>query len=199
MGYGDGRNDLYVLARQFLGLLSSQDDVLVVGQNDHLIAGDVLYRLEQLFGAGIHRLSAGDDNAGAQTLKYSRQSLTGCDHYGPNTTKRFWWGCRLLCFAQDKVLVLLLHILHDDLAERANTGAIVDRCTGLRRVDMDLHHSRVSHNQRAISQRVNSCTDLLDVQSLTMNDILNVIAVALLAVQVQSVEIHRFGQFGVDR
>ena len=109
----------------------------------------------------------------------------------------FGAGCGLLSFAQDKVLVLFLHVLDNDPVERPKASPIVDRGARLGRVDVDLYRPRVTYHQRAVTHRGNGLTNLVHVQPFALDDELDVVAVAFLAVWMQDVEVHGCSQVDI--
>ena len=76
---GLGGNDHHGLGGQGVYLLGSHDDVLVVGQDKDSLGRHLVHRLQNVLGAGVHGLAAGDDLIDAQILEHVREARTGAD------------------------------------------------------------------------------------------------------------------------
>ena len=175
------------------GLFGGHHNVFVVGQDDDFVAGTL-------------------------STAWSRSSVLGFMVCPPETTvlaprlSKTWIspgpgatttvpiplngsaGGGLLGLAQDKVLVLLLHVLDDDLAQRAQAGPIVEGRAWLWRVDVNFDGLRIAHDQGAVAHRSDGLPDLLDIQTLAVDDELDIVAIAFLAFGVKGVEIHSLPQ-----
>ena len=76
-GIGAARHNRHLFDRHFFGLIGRHDDVLVVGQDDDLIGGQVLERVQNILRGGVHGLPAFDDGGHAQAGKDAAQPCAG--------------------------------------------------------------------------------------------------------------------------
>ena len=79
LGNGLGGNDHHGLGGQGVHLLGGHDDVLIVGQDKDGLGGNLVHRLQDVLGAGVHGLAAGDDLINAQILEHVRKTRAGAD------------------------------------------------------------------------------------------------------------------------
>ena len=61
LGDGRARDHRYLFNCQLRRGLSSQNDILIIGQNDNMIGWQIFERVDDLLGAWIHRLAPLDD------------------------------------------------------------------------------------------------------------------------------------------
>ncbi len=74
------RDDVHPLGGESVYLPSHGDDVLVVGQQDDRLGGDLFHHLQQLASGGVHALTTGHHSLGSQPPKALAE--TGTRHHG---------------------------------------------------------------------------------------------------------------------
>ncbi|MPM45976.1 hypothetical protein SDC9_92670 [bioreactor metagenome] len=131
-------NDSHFFNAQIFGSISRQNDVLVIRQNNDAICGEVFKGFEDLLGARIHGLSAGDDSGHAQACKDLGDAFAGRDSYDSDLTgvdlmQFIGWFGRFLFFH------LGAQVFHGDLSPCANAGNILDRFFLATVFHMDVH------------------------------------------------------------
>ena len=153
-GDGAGGQNDHLTVSQLLGLLSSHDDVLVVGQNEDGLGRDALDGGKDVLGGGIHGLTAGDDSVSGQVGEDSLQALTGGDSNeaivaaGVNGSVDelaggvgLLLGGSLLLEALALLLAgqeLLVHILDLEVGEVAVLDGLAQDLAGVGGVDMEV-------------------------------------------------------------
>ena len=170
LGHGGGGDDDDFLLRQTLALLSGHDDVLVVGQHEHHLAGGQVDLLEDGLGGGVHGLAAADDAVRTQVAEGGFQTLAGTHGqeavplFGGSEGDLLLGGSHGLfviqivgadgLFAGGHIVGLDAHVL--DLADLQNTVllGLVDGVAGDVGVDVDLEGVVVFADDQAVADAV---------------------------------------------
>ena len=152
-----------MLGGQGIHLLGGHDDVLVVGQNENRLGGHLVYRLQNVLGAGIHGLAAGDDLVNAQIQEHVRKACAGTDGYHAQGLLGLGNLGSQILLVHDLLGVLQAHILHLHGDEGAVVNGLAQSLAGVIGVDMNLDDLIVVHQHQAVAQLAQEGTKLLGI------------------------------------
>ena len=133
------------------GLLGGEDDVAVVRQDHDLLDAEVLDRLEQLGGAGIHGLTAVDDGVAAELAE--QLLVAGAGHDGDDDGAAFSDLGRGRSEPFVALPRLRVHVVDLDVADGAVLERFCEHDAGV--VDVHVHLDRllVADHQSAVAER----------------------------------------------
>jgi len=157
LGNGFAGDHHHVLFGQSVHLLGGHNDVLVVGQHEHGLGRHFVHSLQNILGAGIHGLTAGNDAVYAQITEYGSKTVAGA--YGHYAQRLFrlcdggLCGCRLgFLLVHHFFCVLQAHIFDLYRDERAVVHSLVKGFARVVGVDVDLDDLVVVHQHKAVAQ-----------------------------------------------
>ena len=186
LGYGLGgdHDDLFV--GQTGGLLSSHDNILVVGQNEDHLGGSTLNLLQNIFRGGIHGLAAFDDAVHTQIPEDGGKARAGADgddtvlllrrgHGGSVLGLQLGFGHvqvvgALGSAAGGHVLVLGAHVF--DLGQLQNAVLLRFRQSGAGDVgmDMNLECVVVLANDQTVTDRIEISAEGVQISMFVFAD-----------------------------
>ena len=203
-GHGLGGQNDHVLLRQLRGLLGREDDVGVVGQDEHVSGVGGLHRLGQILNAGIHGLSAVHDLIHHQILEDAVDALA--QRNGHDAVVLQLGGLRLggslplgLALAG-----LLEHVVHLDGVQLAQLQRILHGLAGVVGVHVHLHHGQIGDDQHAVADLLQALAQahdlaLLHVRTRVGDDELRAVAECNVLHAQVAVIVHVFAGHGLRR
>lgn len=127
------------------------DDVLIVGQDKDGLGGNLVHRLQDVLGAGVHGLAAGNDLIDAQILEHVRKTRAGADG---DDAQRLLRLCDLrgdLLLGEYLLGMLQTHVLDLHRDEGAVVQRLGQRLAGIVGMDMHLDNLVVVHQYEAVA------------------------------------------------
>ena len=136
---GAAGDDDHFLDGQLGGGLGGQDDVLVVGQDDDLVRGEAFDGVQDVFGAGVHRLPALDDGRGPQTGEDAGDARPRRDDHSGDLPRLHGGQLQFLSLPLFDFFHLRQEVLDGDFRHRAQGHGVVNRFVALFGGDVDVH------------------------------------------------------------
>ena len=157
---GDDHN---LLGGQGLHLLCGHDDILVVGQDKHGFRRNLVDSLQNILGAGVHGLAAGNQSIHAQIVEHILNACTDADRDNAERLFRIRNLGSHLLLAHHLFGVLQTHVLDLRGDERAILQSCLQSQSGIVGMDMDLDDLIVVHQNQAVAQGCQISTQFLGV------------------------------------